>query len=283
MQNKENMAVFVGTFCLLLIMCLAIVDQEFSWWVFPFIALFGALFAGVLSVCFSIYRADTYRDSMKAEYPDQPWMWHAKWRSDVIPSRSRWDFWGAVVFTIILSVFALSGVAATLDGLPSGNLWTILGLIPLIVLFFVVQYMIQAWRTLRYEKRVSLVLETRPAWIGSAFSARLVIPAGTQPEHLEAQLEHTEIVRVEESDGVSFEKAVDSKISGHVETSFDDAGHCTGSIVVDIPSHSPESSWHEDDLKGWWEMIITMRIEGVDIPLRYEVPVADPVRYPTDS
>lgn len=280
-QNKTNMAVFVATLCLLLIMCLAIFDQEFSWWVFPFVALFGALFAGVLSVCFSIYRADIYRDSTKTEYPHQPWMWHAKWRSDVISSRSRWDFWGALALTIILSVFASSGVVAMLDGLPNGNLWTILGLIPLILAFFVVRYTFQAWRTLHYEKRISLVLETRPAWIGSAFRARLIIPPAIHPEHFEAELEHTEIVRVEESDGVSFTKVVDHTISGRVETGFDDAGRRTVSISVDIPSDSPESLWDEEDPGGWWDVIITMRVEGLDIPLRYEVPVADPVRYPT--
>lgn len=130
---------------------------------------------------------------------------------------------------------------------------------------------------------MSLALETRPAWTGSTFSARLAMPAMLKLENIAAKLQYTRVDRVEESDGTSFRKKVDLEAPGRVETSLDGPDQCNADISVDVPPNSPETSWVREELTGWWDLVVEMRVEGIDVRLLYEVPVSNPERYPTLS
>ena len=275
MRTGPNTAIAFGTLCLVAIMVGAIAYQEFSWWVFPFILLFGTIFVGILGLCFLNYREDRFRRASVESYANQPWMWDARWQSDNMTSRSRSEFWGTLAFAIILGMFAVVGVATLLEGLPEGNLWVLLNLIPIGAAVYFGRNTYLAWRTLRLEKHLSLTNETRPAWIGSRFSALLETTALHHPEHVDAWLEHFKIIRREESDGVTFEKVVDRRLAGNVE----DIGHGRAKIFVDIPHDSSATSWSDEDQKRWWDLVISADILGNAVSFRYEIPVADPEKH----
>ncbi len=277
------MAVAAFTLLMSAIMCFAVTQQEFSWGVFPFVTLFGTLFGSVLVFCFAVYRQDKFRDLAKHDYPDQPWMWDPCWRSEVIPSRNKSDFRGTLALFIILSMFALVSVAQIIDKRFDNDLWARLGallsVIPIIAAAYFGRNLYRAWKSLSYDKRISLVLETCPAWIGSAFTARMIISQELQPDHVKVQLEHFKVIRQEESDGTTFSKVIDRKIAGRVETSLEETGERTAKICIDIPPGSPETGWDDEADGAWWEAVITLCFNRADVTLRYQVPVAEPTRY----
>lgn len=277
MRIRGDLAIAFGTLFLAAIMLVAIANQAFSWWVYPFGILFGTIFLGVLSICFLNYREDRYRSSRVDVFPDEPWMWDARWRSAIMISRSTSEFWGTLAFTVILGVFALMGIASLLTGLAEGNLWVLLNLIPIAAAAYFGRNAYIAWRTLRLERNISLSNETRPAWIGAGFSARMKTMARHHPEDVEAWLEHIKIVRNEESDGVSFEKVVDRRLPGLVE----DTGSGEARIFVDIPQNNPATSWIEGEQGSWWDLVISMRLSDAKVSVRYEIPVADPAKHQT--
>ncbi|GGX44455.1 hypothetical protein GCM10007385_10500 [Tateyamaria omphalii] len=272
MRIGTNGAIATGTLCLIAIMIAAVADQDFGWWVVPFILLFGTLFSGVLALCVLNYRKDRFRRASISTHPDEPWMWDERWQSDTMTSRSKSELWGTLAFTVILAVFAFIGVASMLHGLPEGNLWVLLNIIPMVATAYFLRNSVVAWRALRLERHVSLTSEARPAWIGQTFSALVNTTTGQQADKISAWLEHTKVVRHEESDGVSFEKVMDRKLPGHV----DDLGEGTARITVDIPKSSPTTSWRDDAQDRWWDLVISMRISGIEGQLRFEIPVAEP-------
>lgn len=282
LQNGTNILVAAITLGLIGVTCIAIAQQEFSWWVFPFIVMCGVIFGSVLRFCFVVYQEDKFRNGAMLEYPNQPWMWHARWRSDVIPARNRSDFRGTLAFFVILSIFASMSVAHIIDNASETDFWewvgVLLNLIPIVAAAYFARETYRLWQTLHYEKRIALVLKTRPVWVGSALSAGMTMPQHLKPEHVGVCMELFKIIRQEDSDGsVSLNKVVDQTISGRVESAFEQTGRHTANICVDIPPNSPETSWDEGS-SVWWDLIITLRIKGTDIPLRYQVPVAEPAQ-----
>ena len=275
MRIGSNAAIAIGTLCLFAIMIFAIADQEFSWWLFPFVILFSTIFLGILGICLQTYREDKLRITLKDKHPNEPWLWQAKWHSDIMTSRSKSEFWGTLAFTIILGMFALIGIASLFEGFSQGNLWVLLNLIPIGAAAYFVRNTSVAWRSLRLERFVSLSNETRPAWIGDRFSAQMTIEDGLDPDHVEAWLEHFKIIRREERDGTTFSKVVDCRLSGCVE----DNGAGKARILVDIPQNSPATSWNEDEQSRWWDLVISMRVADVEVAIRYEVPVAEPTKH----
>lgn len=275
MRIGSNAAIAIGTLCLAVIMIFAIADQEFSWWVLPFVILFSTIFLCVLSLCLRTYREDTLRITLKDEHPDEPWLWDANWRSDIMTSRSKSEFWGTLAFTVVLGQFAIMGIASLSEGLAQGNLWVLLNVIPIGAAAYFVRNTFVAWRSMRLERHVSFSSETRPAWVGDTFSGQITIEGGLDPDHVEAWLEHFKIIRLKDSDGTTFNKIVDRRLSGRVE----DKGAGKARIVVDIPKNSPATSWNEDEQRRWWELVISMRVANVDVPIRYEVPVAEPAKH----
>ena len=271
MRIGANAAIAIGTVCLVAIMIAAIANQTFSWWVVPFVILFGTIFAGVLAVCWLMYREDKLRRSAMLEYPNEPWAWDAKWRGDVMKSRSTSELWGTLAFTTVLAMFAIIGIFSLIQGLGEGNLWVLLNLIPIVAAAYFGRSTFAAWTNLRLEKNVLLRNEGWPVWVGDRFSARMETKPDHPPEQIEAWLEHFKVVRREESDGVSFEKVVDRKLQGQV----DDLGHGKFRVSADIPQDCPATSWTEDAQKRWWDLVISARISGAQVKLRYEIPVAD--------
>lgn len=276
MRLETNRVIAVGALCLAAGLVTAIAHQEFSWWVFPFGLLFGTMLAGILGMCCLTYRENRFRSAAMTDYPGEPWMWDARWRSAIMRSRSESEFWGALAFTLMLSVFAGIGIASMLKGLPEGNLWVLLNVLPLAGAVYLGRRLFAAWRVCRLERQVSVTNETRPAWVGARFSAAMEVVPDRRAEHVEARLEHFKVVRREESDGVAFEKVVDRTLPGQTESIRDGKVK----ISVDIPEKSPTTSWDETEQNRWWDLVITMIVSGNKFSLRYEVPVADPADSP---
>ena len=279
MRISTNIAIAVGTLCLVVIMVLAVADQEFSWWVLPFGFIFGTSFLGVLTICFLNHREDRHRRSAQVAYPDQPWMWDARWRSSVMTSRNVPDFWGNLAFTVILGAFATIGAATLIQGLSDGNLWVLLNLIPIAFAVYFGRRSHFAWRTLRTFRDVSVFNESIPAWVGGKLTARVTTSGRLSPEHTEVWLEHIKSVTRIDNDGTSFEKVVDRKISGRIEGTGQNASR----ISLDIPPDGPATSWSDEGPECWWDLVIDMTVAGDRVLARYEVPVADPaIHRPTD-
>lgn len=275
MRVTVNEVIGIGVFALLAIMVIAIAQQEFSWWVLPFSLLFLATFGGIIWVCFLNYREDRFRRASEGDYPNEPWMWDERWRSNRMTSRSRSDFWGSLTFTIILGVFAFIGIVTLLHGLPEGNFWVLLNIIPIACAIHFARNSYFAWRTWRLERHISFATETRPAWVGATFSAVMTAVNGQRADQVEAWLEHFKIIRREEDDGVTFQKVVDRRLSGYTEDISD--GQIR--ISVDIPEKSAATSWSEDVQERWWDFVVVTVLSGEKITLRYNIPVADPAMH----
>ncbi|MTI02236.1 hypothetical protein [Roseibium sp. RKSG952] len=272
MRVTTNGVIVIGVVTMIAIMVAAIAYQQFSWWVFPFGLLFLTIFAGILWLCFLDHREDRFRRASEGKFPDEPWMRSKRWRTDNMTSRSKPEFWGSLAFTLILGVFALSGIVSLQAGLPEGNYWVLLNLIPIVGALYFALSTYFAWRTWRLERYVNLISETRPAWIGSKFSAVIKVVGVRRTDQVEAWLEHLKVVRREESDGVAFEKVVDQKLTGQTEEMS--GGQIR--ISVDIPENTPATSWNDDEQESWWDFVIVVGLPEKKITLRYEVPVADP-------
>jgi len=270
-----NSVIAIGTLCLIVVMVSAIVYQEFSWWVFLFGLLFGTIFTGILSLCILNYREDGFRRSSMDDYPNEPWMWDARWRSGFMASRNKSEFWGTLAFTIILGVFAFLGFVILFQELPNGNLWVLLSLIPIIAAIMFGRKLNIAWKALRFEEQVSLTSEIHPAWVGAMFSAVMKIEIEHQPQHVEVWLEHFKILRREEVDGVAFEKVVDCRLSGQAEY----IGDGKTRVSAHIPENCFATSWSKVEQRRWWDLLIIINISGNAVSLRYEIPVADPAKH----
>ena len=272
MRIGTNGAIAICILCLMVVMVGAIAHQDFSWWVVPFSVLFGTIFVGGLGLCLLHYQEDKFRRAAERDYPDEPWMWDARWRSDSLVSRNRSDFWGSLAFFIVLAMFALFGVASLLKGLPDGNFWVLLNIIPIVAAAYFARSSYIAMRNWRVERLVSLKCEARPAWVGAEFSAVLESEFDRPLSQVNAWMEHIKVVRREEHDETVFENVVDRKLPCRCEFT----GGGTVRIVGEIPAGSPATSWTEDEQKRWWELVIVADRSGKRVTLRYEVPVADP-------
>jgi hypothetical protein len=278
--DRGNLIVVIVTLCMVVIMCGAVVSQEFSWWVIPFLALFVTIFASILSVCYSIFQSDRFAGRARKDFPDQPWMWNRQWQSDVIASQSRHAFWSGFALTIILSVFASTGFFATAEGLPEGNFWTLLGFVPLPFAVYCARETWLAWQVLRLAKCTKLVLQTRPAWTGDKFSAQLYLTDIQPFDTLEACLVFTKTVKriereVGDGERVVYTKVEDRKINGKVELGPSEAGSCVAYVSADIPHNSPATSWNDSDEQGACDLAIAISFDNKTLTLRYEIPIAE--------
>jgi hypothetical protein len=275
MKDTFTWGVIIITICMIAIMVFGIRDQPFSLWVIPFTAMFGTLFIAILGVCFSILRENRFRDRAQVTHPKQPWLWQVRWQSQTIPSESRRGFSSSVVFLILLVGFALSGPVAMAEGLPAGNFWTLLGVIPIIAVFYIAGLTRDAWRSWRLSKSTSFVLETMPVLAGSTLKARCKFAASVMPTQVTARLEHTKTIEVEEIDGRALSRVLDRSLPAHVELTAN--GHAK--IICSIPAKVPETDWTDTNQYRKWEAVITVQRTGTDVVLRYEIPMADPLKH----
>ncbi|WP_171210201.1 MULTISPECIES: hypothetical protein [unclassified Ruegeria] len=274
MRVTTNGAIGIVSVSMMAVMVAAIAYQEFSWWVIPFAVLFLTIFAVILFLCLMDRTEFRFRSASKTEFPNKPWMRDKRWRSDEMTSRSRSEFWGSVALMLILGMFALVGSVSLRSGVAEGNYWVLLNIVPIAAAVYWARKTSLAWKVWRLERFVTLTSETRPAWIGAQFSVMMEIAQGLSAEGVEVWLEHLKTVRVEESDGVSYEKVTDLKLSGQAEAL--DSGQIR--LRVDIPQNSPAASW--DDAQGsWWDFVVAVGLPAGKITLRYEIPVADPAAH----
>ena len=272
MRIGSNGVIAFGTVCLIIVMITAVAHQSFSWWVIPFVVLFGTIFISVLGLSYLNYRNAQFRRKAMSEYPDQPWLWDERWQSDLLLSRSKSEFWGTLAFAIILSMFAISGVVSLVQGLSEGNLWVLLNIIPIVAAVYFGRNTYVAWQTMRLERSATVITETHPARVGDQFSALLELQAPDQPEQSDAWLEHYKIIRREDSDGTTFEKVVDRKLPCTVEK----LAQGKARISIDLPANSPPTKKEDNAPHQWWDLVISTRISNTNVLLRYEIPVFAP-------
>lgn len=271
MIDRTNLAIASIAVVSIVIMVLAIAYQDFSLWVFPFSILFGCLFFGVLWLCYLNFREDRFAAKAKHAYPNQPWLWDARWQSNEIPPRSVGDFWGSIILTTILSMFALFGATGIILEVPKGNYWALLGILPIIFAGTIGKNTYLSWKSMRYARNVKLVLETIPVWTGSQLNAKMHFIPNALPDGVTARLEHFQTVREVESDGDVLHKTTDLILNAACDFKPDNGV----TISVDLPADCQETTWDKADLSGWWELVITISTTRESVDLRYEVPVAD--------
>jgi len=266
----------LGLGLFLSILCVALAREALSWGAAIVSALFGMIVLVVVIFSLATVRENRHLKISSKRHPDQPWLWDIKWQSDLIPSRSRWDFGGSLFATVFVSLLALPMFAAIPKELSDGNLFVFLGLIPIGVAGYLGRYSYKSWRSSRIEKNMSLFLETRPAFIGTNLSARLVMPSSLKVQSLKATLEHLKIVKTEDSEGITFTKSVDLRLDSRIQRNRDASGYHLVGIIVDVPRNCPPTSWGPAKSDSYWDLIVEMRVENCDVSVRYEIPVADP-------
>ncbi len=273
-KDNTNWVIIFGVIALSAILLTAITQQSYSIWVWPFVLMFATIFGSILALCIQNIREDRYRDSVQHKHPDQPWMWDMRWQTKTLPSRSLPDFWGCLAVTVILGVFAMIGVATLLEGLPQGNLWVLLNLIPIIAATYFLHRTFGAYQSMRVAKLVSLTAQTRPAVLGQRFTATISAQPDQCIDSCFAWLEHIKIIRHKEHDGDSFEKRVDTKLDARTS----DTGDGGILITVDLPETGHATSWSDTPPSRWWDLVIDATVSGQKASLRYEIPVTDPAK-----
>ncbi|MBY5935256.1 hypothetical protein KUV51_19780 [Tateyamaria omphalii] len=282
MRIDGHIAVSAGTLCLVAIMVAGLIHQGVDWWTIPFLAIFVPLFGGILTVCFSIYRSERFRIRARRTHPDQPWMWDRRWQSEVLPSRGASEFWGLLAMTVVLMSFAVSGLAAMREGWVDGNLWTLLGLIPLGAALYYGRVTWRAWLAWRLSRHVTLVLETRPARVSSDFRARLELERHVS-DRITARLEHSTVRQVMDGGEYVYSTVTTRTVPAHVALQVDAGGQPVACISAHMPVGSPETSWTETEARGWWDMVVQFGGARSDLELRYEVPVAGSAKQVPDE
>ena len=274
-KDKTNWVIIFGVIALSAVLLSAVTQQSYSIWVWPFVLLFATIFGGILALCVQNIREDRFRETAQQHHPDEPWKWDARWQTDTLPSRSLPDFWGCLAVTVILGIFAVIGVATLLEGLPQGNLWVLLNLIPIIAATYFLHRTLRAYQTLRVARLVSLTTQTRPAILGQQFIATMHAQPDQRIDSCLAWFEHFKIIRHKGHDGDSFEKAVDTKLDAQTS----DAGNGNIMIAVDLPEMGHATTWSDTSPSRWWDLVIDATISGKRASLRYEIPVANPAAH----
>ena len=252
---------------------LAVLYQPFSWWAFPFLVLFGTVFGGFFAVSFANWSDDRFAGSEKLKYPDQPWMWNKKWRSDKLQSRGLSDLYGTTAFAVITGVFGLVGLASIITGLPEGNLWALLNIIPIGLSAYFGFKLIAAVQNLRAERHLTVLIETRPGWVGREFTVALKGWPATALNKSVAQLELNKVVREVDDDEVWHRKVIERRI--HLSHAASPEG--TARFSGEIPKDCTPTDWEKHN--RWWDLVISSELRGLSAEVRYEVPIADPNRH----
>lgn len=272
MKDNSNWVILFGVIALGAIMMTAVTHQAYSVWVWPFALLFTTMFGAIGALSLLNIREDRFRDDSRQKHPNEPWLWDTRWQTNIVPSRSQADFLGHLAITIILGVFALIGFVTLFKGLPEGNLWVLLNVIPIIGAAYFLRGTFSAFRSWRVSRLVSLKVEHRPAWLGATFAATLINNSDQTLDIAAARFEHFKIIRRKEHDGDSFEKKLGQTLMA--QTTVADNGAIR--ISVDFPETAPTTSWSDSDPSSWWDLVIAGTVSGRKVSLRYEIPVTDP-------
>ena len=244
------------------------------------VGLFGTIGVALIIGSLALYRSEKAIDLYREQYPAQPWMWEKKWQTDHIMSVSKQEFRAGMVFAIVVSMIALSSASVIPREIANRNPLILLAFIPGIFAAWYGFKMFGFWRSMRFEKHMSFFLETRPAVLGKTLKGRLVLPNRYEPEDLSTTLVRKKIVRTKESDGTTFTKTDAHKVPGQITIGGITAEQRVFQINVDIPRSQDETSWGKDNTDSYWDLGFEMRVKGTPVSMRYEIPVADPTKYP---
>lgn len=214
-----------------------------------------------------------FDDDLRAQHPDQPWMWHPEWVARRLSDQSRagtfllWAF--ALFWNAIATPIALMFVPdAIRNANPLG--WLAL-LFPLAGIVMLINAVRLTLRWLRFRQS-TLILDTMPVPIGGTLRGSVDVPHPlTSTSGVMIRL----IAMAQRKSGSSTE----STIACHEERELDPGllrQTASGTIIpieITVPSDAPATDTTDAQNNVFWRLNVDVEMPGIDYSATFDVPV----------
>jgi hypothetical protein len=237
----------------------------------------GVGFGGLAGLRLGYHRLKE-TEALKANHPEQPWLWRRDWASGRIEDSTRVDLLGAWVFAAFWNLVAfpagyLGLVAVLREHKPAG---LIALLFPLVGLWLLARAVLASLRKQKYG--ISLLeLSTIPAAAGRTLAGVVNAPAGLRPaQGFLVRLTSVRRVTTRTGKSSSTRETVlwqeEQRIQGR--ESRDYRGMRTSiPISFQIPADVESSDTSNSNNRVLWRLQVEASVPGIDYDASFEVPV----------
>ena len=242
--------------------------------------LFGLVFGGagfgIMAAALYGGRISREQETLRQQYPDEPWRWRKEWATGVISANTK----GKMIATFIFAAFWNLISAPMLFVVPgevwNGNYAALIGLLfPLVGVgaIAVAVYLALQWR--RYGATVFEMVSV-PGVVGGLLQGRVRIPTLVLPEE-DASVTLDCVNR--RTTGSGKNRSTSETILWQAETAIPRNGLVQESratvIPVEfvIPIDQPPTDDSNSDDQNLWRLRVKMETSGVDFSANFEVPV----------
>jgi hypothetical protein len=210
-------------------------------------------------------------ESLRAQHPDQPWMWHPEWVSRRLTDRSSsgtFLVWG---FALMWNAVASPALFVIPDAIHKGT-WMIGFLVfPIVGLMLLANAIRLTLRSMRFRDSV-LILDSVPVPIGGMLRGNVEVP------HVLDSVSGVMIRLTGLSKRTSGDTTT-STISCHEERELDPSliRHTADSTIIPIempvPADVPATDMTGASENVFWRLSVDAEVPGVDYSATFDVPV----------
>ena len=217
---------------------------------------------------------ETYEETQKKNYPDQPWMWNKKWKDGKIQSYDVATLIISWIFTIIwngISAPLLFKIGEEIEK----NKAALFGLLFPLIGFFMLIWAVKA--TIRWKKygRSTIELNRMPAVTGGTFEGELIIPSEVITDSGFKMVltckRHIASSGSNNNSSTSMLWQKDIIVNGEVRRAR--KRYTTVPIYFDIPYECMGTQRISNRENIYWDLSVDAETKGIDFHSTFEVPI----------
>jgi len=256
----------------------AVLERGMRWGRFALGMLFPLVFGGAGgAILWAMRRAGRARDRLesdRARWPEQPWMWHAPWRTTRIASQGRSRLGVALGFALLWNLVSVPLLLIIPQEFADGNRLALVGLIfPLIGAGLIVWAAREFIRRRRFGDSV-LGLDELPVPLGGRLRATLEVPARLSDRQLDVELACMHLYRT--GTGRDRRTREDTLWEDHAQVATRAGTHPGGTaarIDMPLPFDQPVARPRPADDRIVWRLTVRADEPGVDFRADFDLPV----------
>ena len=238
-----------------------------------FALTFGGVGFGMLAAAIGARRSERRQQALRAQQPDQPWMWREDWASGRLHDTGRAGMAAAWIFALLWNLVSLPAAAVALPrGLAEGNrgVYFVL-LFPAAGVGLLIWALYATLRYLRYGIS-TLELSTRPGVIGRHIAGSVQTTSGLLPGQA-CRVELSCVHRVTSGSGRNRSTTESILWEEAREAVARQATHGVA-LEFDIPiAAGVQASGGDPSNRILWRLRMHADMPGVDYDASFEVPV----------
>jgi hypothetical protein len=217
-------------------------------------------------------------EALKANNPEQPWLWRRDWASGRIEDSTRVDLLGAWVFAAFWSLVAFpAGYLGLEAALREHKLAGLIALLfPLVGLWLLARAILISLRKRKYGTSV-LDLSPTPAAIGRSLTGLVSAPVGLNPpQGFRVRLTCVRRVTSRTGKSSSTQETVlwEDEQQGQGKQSRDYQGMRTAiPISFQLPGNVDPCDTADSNNRVLWRLQVAASVTGIDYEASFEVPV----------